>query len=250
MNRVGPPGSSGPAGFPPGRGFYDQWFERERESRQITPSAGAISLQSQSAAISGAAVVTKGPLIADEQRNNALLDHPPLEMMLQAAVTLGEKTSEGQIIEAVSIPWLAFLEHIKRNPSSVHEIDWRKWEEIIAGAYSDAGYSVVLTPRSADRGRDVIATKQGLLSVRYFDQVKAYSPGNLVKLDDVHAMLGVLGAAGNVSKGIITTTSDFAPGVYSDPEVQRYMPFRLDLRPKDRLLEWLGAIAGSTRGGR
>ena len=50
-----------------------------------------------------------------------------------------------------------------------------------------------------------------VVSVRYLDQVKAYAPGNLVTLDQVHSMLGVLGAAVNVSKGIVTTTSDFAP---------------------------------------
>lgn len=227
--------------MPPGRGFYSRWYGRPGQSPQITPRTGAIQLQGQGLSVT----VGSATLTGEEERKNGLLN--PLEMMLQAVVTLGPKTSEGHIVEAVSIPWLAFLEHIKRNPSSVNEIDWRKWEEIIAGAYTAAGYSVVLTPRSGDRGRDVIASKPGLLSVRYFDQVKAYSPGKLVKLDDVHAMLGVLSGAGNVSKGIITTTSEFAPGVYSDPEVQRFMPFRLDLRPRDRLLEWLEGIAGSPR---
>lgn len=178
----------------------------------------------------------------DERRNNALLDRLP-HLMLQVAVTFGEKTSQGHVIEAVSIPWLAFLEHLKQNPSSSHEIGWRKWEEIIAGAYKDAGFSVVLTNRSGDRGRDIIATKNGVLSVRYFDQVKAYAPGNPVTLDQVHSMLGVLGSAHNVSKGIITTTSDFAPGVYSDPEVQQFVPYRLDLRPRKGLIDWLSQLA-------
>ena len=52
----------------------------------------------------------------------------------------------------------------------------------------------------------------------------------------------------NVSKGIITTTSDFAPGVYTDTEVQRFMPYRLDLRPKRRLLEWLTEVASGKAG--
>jgi restriction system protein len=178
-----------------------------------------------------------------EQRNQPLLDHRPLDVMLQAVVSLGKNTSEGAVVEAVSIPWLAFIAHIKRNPDRLHEIDWRKWEEIIAGGYKEAGFSVVVTQRRGDKGRDIIATKSDLLSVRYFDQVKAYAPGNLVTLDQVHSMLGVLSAAHNVSKGIITTTSNFAPGVYSDPEVRQFMPYRLDLRPRDRLIEWLSQIA-------
>jgi restriction system protein len=236
VSPIGPPGSPGPTGFPPAPGFYDHWFDRDQESHAIA-SRTAVRTQTGNAVLSGS------PPVVEEQRNNALLDHSPLDVMLQAAVTLGEKTSEGYIIEAVAIPWLAFLDHIKHNPSSVHEIDWRKWEEIIAGSYKAAGYSVVLTNRSGDRGRDIIATKSDLLSVRYFDQVKAYTPGNLVTLDQVHSMLGVLGSAHNVSKGIITTTSDFAPGVYSDPEVQQFMPYRLDLRPCERLIEWLSQLA-------
>ena len=102
---------------------------------------------------------------------------------------------------------------------------------IIAASYHQAGYAVILTSRSGDKGRDIIATKGDLLSVRYFDQVKAYAPTNLVTLDQVHSMMGVLSSAHNVSKGIITTTSDFAPGVYTDAEVQQFMPYRLDLRP-------------------
>jgi restriction system protein len=200
MSSIGPPGSPGAAVFPPGRGsFYEQWFSQDREAHEI-------AARTANARLRGSPVGVQG-------EHNELLHNPPLDVMLQAVVTLGERTTHGHIVEAVSIPWLAFLEHIKRHPPSVHEIDWRKWEEIIAAAYREAGYSVVLTPRSGDRGRDIIATKGDLFSVRYFAQVKAYGLGNLVTLEQVHSMLGVLASAHNVSKGIITATSDFAPGV-------------------------------------
>jgi restriction system protein len=104
-------------------------------------------------------------------------------------------------------------------------------------------YSVILMPRSGDKGRDVIATLSDVVSVRIFDQVKAYAPGNKVTRDDVTSMLGVLSSDANVSVGVITTTSDFAPGVYDDEAIKRFMPHRLDLRPKDKLLEWLSSIA-------
>jgi restriction system protein len=123
-------------------------------------------------------------------------------------------------------------------------------EEVIAAAYKEARYSVILTPRSEDKGRDVIATSQnGLVSARLFDQVKAYGPGHVVTLDDVHSMLGVLSAEKNVSKGIITTTSDFAPGVHTDERIKQFMPHRLELRPKERLLEWLTKAGGKDAGG-
>ena len=90
--------------------------------------------------------------------------------------------------------------------------------------------------QSNDKGRDVIATSHGVGCIRYFDQVKAYGPGHLVTADDVRAMVGVLTLEGNVSKGIITTTSDFAPGTLVDENIKRFMPYRLELKPRDALL--------------
>jgi restriction system protein len=66
-----------------------------------------------------------------------------------------------------------------------------------SGAYLilEAGFDeVTLTPRSGDLGRDVIAVKRGLGTVRVIDQVKAYGPSHLVTADDVRALLGVLRA--------------------------------------------------------
>ena len=80
-----------------------------------------------------------------------------------------------------------------------------------------AGFEeVTLTPRSGDLGRDVIAVKRGIATVRVIDQVKAYKPSLLVTAKDVRALMGVLQTDG-ASKGFVTTTSDFAPRVRSDP---------------------------------
>ena len=160
-------------------------------------------------------------------------------LILQAVVIPGEKSEEGQIVRAVAIPWFEIVKVLTKDESAIYEIDWRKWEEIIAGAYIQQGFEVVLTPRSNDRGRDVIASRRGFGSVRIFDQVKAYKPGHLVTAHEIRAMLGVLEIEGNVSKGIVTTTSSFAPGVSTDAELQRFIPYRLELKAKDELLQWL-----------
>jgi len=52
-------------------------------------------------------------------------------------------------------------------------------------------------------------------------------------------MLGVITGAQNVSKGVITTTSRFAPRITSDKYLAPYIPFRLELKDRDALLPWL-----------
>ena len=55
-------------------------------------------------------------------------------------------------------------------------------------------------------------------------------------------MAGVLSTAGNVSKGVVTTTSTFAPGIVEDEYIKTLIPFRLELKPRDVLLSWLAAL--------
>ena len=135
------------------------------------------------------------------------------------------------------------MQWIKRDPRAVYALDWRQLEETIAGAYQSAGYEVTLTPRSGDLGRDVIATKKGVVSIRILDQIKAYKPGHLVTANDVRAMLGVATADTNCSKAVVTTTSDFAPRVREDELLKHFMPYRLELKSGSELVPWLNDIA-------
>lgn len=164
------------------------------------------------------------------------------ELMLPTVVTFGEHTAEGHIIQAVTIPWHEYVTAVRRDPRLIWQLDPRKWEEMLAGAYKAAGYVVTLTPRSGDKGVDVIATLDDVVSIRIIDQMKAYAPGHLVPARDVRDLLGALTTHPTASKCIITTTSDFAPGVYADPEFQRLMPTRLDLRSGPQLIEWMTQI--------
>lgn len=162
-------------------------------------------------------------------------------VLLQAVIEQVGKDPDGILVRALGIPWIEIMSMIANDPSVIYQIDARKWEEIIAAAYDRAGYLSVLTPRSGDLGRDVVATMPGIGSVRIYDQVKAYSPGHLVTANDVRALNGIL--EGNVSKGVITTTTDFAPGVYTDPILSKLMPYRLELKPRDKLLPWLESLS-------
>ncbi len=168
------------------------------------------------------------------------------ELLMQALVIPGERISEGHLIEAVALPWLAILKEFERDPEFMKNFAQfpRKLEEFIAGAYEREGWpEVIITPPSGDRGRDVIASRSGFGSIRILDQVKAYSPGHLVTHTDVRAMLGVLTSDTNSSKAVITTTSDFEPGVLKGDEFSRFMPYRLETRNGEQLRQWLSGLS-------
>jgi len=167
---------------------------------------------------------------------------PGPEVLLQAAIILtGDRTQEGILVQGVAVAWEEIIRQLAQDPEFLFKIDWRKLEEIIAGAYQRDGWSeVILTPRSGDSGRDIIATRTDVGAIRFYDQVKAFNPGHLVTADDVRAMAGVLYRDQNVSKAIVTTTSRFAPGVFD--EWKSFTPTRLELKEGAQLLEWLQQI--------
>jgi restriction system protein len=77
-------------------------------------------------------------------------------------------------------------------------------------------------------------------TIRIVDQVKRYAPHRKVIANDVRALAGVLLRDRDVSKGIVTTTSDFAPGIQK--EFAPLMPSRIELKNGQVLKEWLNEL--------
>ena len=67
-----------------------------------------------------------------------------------------------------------------------------------------------------------------------------------MKANDVRAMLGTL-TGSNASKGIVTTTSRFAPGIESDAGLKPFVPYRLELKDGPTLTQWLIGIRNKLR---
>lgn len=165
-------------------------------------------------------------------------------LLLKAIVTPHGDCLHGSLISVLAPPWKAIAALLANDWENAFNISPRQWEEIIAGAFDMAGFDdVILTPRSGDHGRDVIAVKHGACSIRIIDSVKAYRPDHSVAYDDVRALLGVLHGDPNASKGILTTTSTFPPHIYKDPFISPFIPHRLELMDGARLRSWLGTLA-------
>jgi restriction system protein len=164
----------------------------------------------------------------------------PASLSLAGIVTAERKAVEGTLIKATGVVWNEVVRVLGNDWSRAFEIPPGKWEEIIAGAFDRAGFDqVILTPRSGDFGRDVVAIRNGVGTIKIIGSVKAYKPGHLVKHDDVRSLLGVLNGEQNASKAILTTTSDFAPRIRSDPFIKPYLPTRLELMNGKELLDWM-----------
>jgi restriction system protein len=164
-------------------------------------------------------------------------------LLVQGLILPETKTSEGMLIKSTTAIWLEIARLLGSDWSLASQLDPTQWEEMVAGAYERSGYKVILTPRSGDFGRDIIASTSGIGSVRILGSVKAYKPGHLVTADDVRVLAGVLSTDLKASKGIITTTSDFAPRIASDPSIAPLVPTRLQMVKGLELQGWLSDLA-------
>jgi restriction system protein len=167
-------------------------------------------------------------------------------LVSQAVITPIGDTEEGPLIRAVTLPLLAIIKRILAEPSLMYGIDSRKWEEIIAATYEASGQfsRVTLTPRSGDYGRDLIAEKDGFGSVRLIESVKRYTPGHVVTANDVRALAGVLLGDNRTTKGVVSTTWEFAPRLREDIILKPLLPYRLELVDGVDLLRRLKEYTG------
>jgi len=170
------------------------------------------------------------------------------EIVLPAIVERKGTSTYGSLVVALIPVWERIQTLLQSDPGSLMQLSPTQWEELVAASYDRAGFDeVILTPRSGDYGRDVIAVKHGYWSVRIIDQVKAYKPGHLVEANDIRALLGVMVGDPNVSKGVVTTTSNFAPKIIEDPFIKPFLPHRLELVNGPDLVKRLLDGGSSTR---
>lgn len=188
---------------------------------------------------SGTLGATGSLTISSDAQKTSILENE--EVVIQSAlIGFTGPNVQPQIVRSVTIPWAEIIRGLQLDPTFLHNIKPRRLEELIAEAYEREGYKdVILTPHSADKGRDVIvsATLPGIGTVRIVDQVKRYKQGNRVTAEEVRALIGVLTRDQDVSKGIVTTTSEFAPGIQE--EFKAFFPSRLELKNGSELTEWL-----------
>jgi restriction system protein len=161
-----------------------------------------------------------------------------------AILTYDRETDRGLLVKSLGTAWIEIVRMLGDDWNRAFQIDARTWEKILAGALKQEGFQVVLTPPSGDHGSDIIATRDGVGSIRMLGSMKAYAPGRVVGRDHVDEVLGVVDRE-RATKAMIVTTSDFAPRLLEAPGMADLIPYRLELKNGDQLRDWLsGLVSG------
>lgn len=131
---------------------------------------------------------------------------------------------------------------LQADPGGVRDIDPRQFEEVVAELFRNAGYEVELTPRSKDGGKDIIAIQKNVIlgiETKLFVECKRYAEDNVVGVELVRGVYGVLNERDGPNKSVIVTTSRFTSGAKEFATEKTASKYDLKLVDFDELTGWI-----------
>jgi hypothetical protein len=163
--------------------------------------------------------------------NRAILDASNAGRVLRVFAGFG-----GNVEYGASFPWILSSRSIERRPEAIHDLSPRQFEELVADLLSDMGCETMLTLRTRDGGKDILAYLDTCVGrALCLVETKKYRPDRPVGVDLVRALYGTLCDHGATS-AMLVTTSSFTSGAR---EWQRRHSYRLCLREYADLVTWL-----------
>lgn len=100
------------------------------------------------------------------------------------------------------------LYELSQNPDLMYGLTPYNFECVIAKIFEKKGFSVKITPKTRDGGKDIFVAKHDLCSFMFYVECKKYSPDKPVGIDIIQRLYGVVSAE-KATGGIIATTSYF-----------------------------------------
>lgn len=121
---------------------------------------------------------------------------------------------DGRLLQVDFLP-IKMIEKILRDPELTRNISPRDFEHFVAYLVEQLGFeNVLVTPRSGDGGRDILATRNvNDVPLLFAFECKQYKPERKVQLDNLRSLLGTV-SHGNTKAniGVLVTTSYFTSG--------------------------------------
>lgn len=137
-------------------------------------------------------------------------------------------------------PVLSVYEEIYRNPDYIYSLASWEFEEFVAEVFESFGFHSVVTKKTHDGGRDIVATFEmgGVLYTIYFE-CKKYAKDRPVSVNVVRELYAVMERE-RVNKGVIVTSSYFTADAIA--EAARFNG-RIDLIDFRKLQDMIGKFS-------
>jgi hypothetical protein len=156
----------------------------------------------------------------------------------------GDECQDGLILDAalISVAGVSteLINTLGRHPYLLHQLHWRKFEEIIAELLARSGFDVDLTSGSKDHGVDIYAIRRAAFGrALYVVECKKYAPHRGIGPGLVRQLYGVVERE-KATQGLLATTSFFTKGAMHE---QRDLQFRLCLGDFAAIRDWLRTMS-------
>jgi len=124
---------------------------------------------------------------------------------------------------------------IARNPKQLYKLSPRDFEEFIADIFLSFGYTVELTAKTRDGGRDIVAIgNKNNIKTKFLIECKRFAPNRPVGIAHVRELYAVKQFE-HASKAILATTSYFSKPAR---ELERQYLYELELKDYNAITEW------------
>lgn len=146
---------------------------------------------------------------------------------------------EKKIITSLAESASDIIQIVQKKPASLFDMTSREFEEFIAQIFSIHGFSVELTQRTRDGGKDIIAIRSDLgLRAKYIVECKRYAPNRPVGVELVRNLYGVQQQEG-ANKSVLATTSRFTAEAQAFASNASTTQWAMDLVGYERIIEWV-----------
>jgi HJR/Mrr/RecB family endonuclease len=129
---------------------------------------------------------------------------------------------------------------LKQDPRIIHSLEAYQFENLVETLLKKQGYDTILTPRSKDGGKDILAqfkTPDGF-NCLCLVECKKYSPDRPVGVQWIRALYGIVEQQ-NANLGMLVTPSRFTKGVY---DFQNEIKNKISLKDFNDLKNWIKLI--------
>ena len=196
-------------------------------------------------AISAATFVAEMEMEEREETDPQARSDPGKEEVEQQLIKLASPSSLDNLRRVDFAP-ITLLNRALKDPQAMHSFSSGQFEDFIAQLADGLGFEdVAVTPRSGDKGRDVLAVKRVHgIPVLFAFECKRFAPTHAVGVGVARALLGVVTHGDTrANVGVLVTTSRFTKGarrfILTEPS--------LDSRDFEGVVDWLHEYADSQK---